>query len=35
VGAGLPAIAVGPSKKAVDVPIESLASQLPQGFGVE
>ena len=35
VGAGLPAIAVGQSKKVVDVPSESLASQLPQGFGVE
>ncbi|WP_235374489.1 hypothetical protein, partial [Pseudomonas fluorescens] len=31
--AGLPAIAVGQSKKAVDVPTESLASQLPQGSG--
>ncbi|WP_206663207.1 hypothetical protein, partial [Pseudomonas sp. Sample_21] len=28
--AGLPAIAVGQSKKAVNVPTESLASQLPQ-----
>ncbi|MFJ4494303.1 hypothetical protein, partial [Pseudomonas atacamensis] len=35
VGASLLANAVCQSKKAVDVPTESLASQLPQGFGVE